>query len=122
MRINQLSREQREREGQVFAERMKSLHVTQNQIAEELEVGQSFISAWLTGRKPINVARFIWLCGRLDLDPVSIHPEIAELQSYSKVDDSIQNLIDHVSQLMAKSDESKVRRFHSMACVFFESK
>lgn len=50
--------------------------VTQESIANEMEVTQGLVNQWLTGRSPIPEKRLIWLSRRLNFNPTAVRSKI----------------------------------------------
>lgn len=53
-------------------EHLKARKVTQEQLAEKLEVTQGAVAHWLSGRRDINLRDFIRLCVAADADAKTI--------------------------------------------------
>lgn len=50
--------------------------ITQESIANEMDVTQGLVNQWLTGRSPIPDKRLVWLSRRLDFDPAQVRPNL----------------------------------------------
>jgi transcriptional regulator with XRE-family HTH domain len=52
-----------------FREHLRGKEVTQEQVAERLDITQGAVAHWLSGRREINLSDFIRLCVAADADP-----------------------------------------------------
>lgn len=50
--------------------------LTQESIANEMDVTQGLVNQWLTGRSPIPDKRLVWLSRRLNFNPAQVRPRI----------------------------------------------
>lgn len=87
------SLEQKIKEGKLLESlleeaKKKDPTLTQECLADEMEVSQNLISQWVTGRTPIPDKRLLWLSDRLNFNPVQFRPEIERLALVSKLQGS----------------------------------
>lgn len=78
MRINEIPVAQRKTEGAFIKRRMDECEVNQDDLAADLEVAQSTISKWVTGKKPIHPHRLFQLAKLLDFDVFEVRPQLRD--------------------------------------------
>lgn len=115
MRINQLPKEQRIREGKLIEARMNALNITQDALADELNVTQGYISKWRSGTKQIPPKHFMWLAGRLKFDPFEIRPELKEYTIQTQLSSGDSSRINEkVAQYKALANEDDLSRLENV--------
>jgi transcriptional regulator with XRE-family HTH domain len=72
-----ISQEERKREAAALMRaferaQLSEPSITQESIANEMDVTQGLVNQWLTGRTPIPDKRLVWLSRRLNFNPADI--------------------------------------------------
>lgn len=119
MRINQISVEQREKEGEVIRSRLEQLGISQDDLADEIGVTQGTISKWLKGSKPINPKRLLWLAGRLDFDAIELRPDLLESLGVSgEIHDKDAQLAKKMARFLTLATPADQRKLASVIDAF----
>jgi transcriptional regulator with XRE-family HTH domain len=72
MRYRKLFQRENESLGAFLRETRKRQHISQVDLADQLEVPQSFVSKFERGERRLELIEFILVCRRMNLDPVEV--------------------------------------------------
>jgi transcriptional regulator with XRE-family HTH domain len=95
--------------GARFKAHMRTAKVTQERLAEKMEVTQGAIAHWLSGRRDINLADYFRLCTYADADPQKILFSTTAITSVA-VAEALRTLATHVPELRALSGAARSDR------------
>lgn len=86
------SQENRKAEGSRLRKSMVHLGITQQSIADDLNIEQNLVSQWCTGRTRIPDIDVLWLGEKLGFDPISFRPSLAKFRKYFKMESILDGL------------------------------